>query len=112
MESKGLGTLTKKTFVTCVIVAMMLSMTLMSGVMGMTQDPVTGSMAGPRAILEATGAPVGFIENLGQFPDGDVMFYQGLSYGGVAFRRRFPTTDGKGPRCQGRPDGTHLPAGP
>jgi len=53
--------------------------------MAMTWSDGTENGHVPGVSVDATGAPLGFFENLGQFPDPDVMLYQGLSYGGAAF---------------------------
>ena len=77
--------MTKRTSAMFVIVAMMLSMTMWSAVMGLTWSVGTEVQPEQGILLEDMGAPSGFLENGGQFPDDEVVFYQGLPYGGVAF---------------------------
>jgi len=82
----GLGALNTRTCNTIVIIAMLLTVTFPLTAVAM---PVHHGAAVPQATaaarLEAVGAPVGFLENAGQFPDAGVALYQGLDGGGIAF---------------------------
>ncbi|NIP36400.1 MAG: hypothetical protein GWN18_15720, partial [Thermoplasmata archaeon] len=83
------------------IVVLMLSTAAGSAVVGAPCPDGTGVVACPNAVPAEGSASLGFFENAGQFPDGDVAFYSGLPYGGVAFTRdgvvmsmRDPSADG------------------
>ena len=55
--------------------------------MAMTGSDGTVAGPGPVMLEPGSGSSTGFRENLGQFHDGNVMYYQRLSDGGIAFER-------------------------